>query len=84
MTVIIRTVEDSATEYFAYAKSLRVMATYFVYFTDDIWGAVALHNFIQMLQTHFKVPRIEVTLSDKSIHLKNDRLLDLLRNDEQE
>jgi|TARA_B100001971_G_scaffold34836_1_gene29798 hypothetical protein len=84
MTVIIRTVEDSSTEYFAYAKSMRGTATYFVYFTDDIWGAVALHNFIQMLQTHFKVPRIEVTLSDKSIHLKNDRLLDLLRNDEKE
>ena len=83
MTVIIRSVEDSATEYFAYTKSLRGTATYFVYFTDDIWGAVALHNFVQMLQTHFKVPRIEVTLSDKTIHLKNDRLLDLLRNDGQ-
>ena len=84
MTVIIRTVDDSSPEYFAYAKSMRGTATYFVYFTDGIWGAVALHNFIQMLQTHFKVPRIEVTLSDKSIHLKNDRLLDLLRNDEKE
>ena len=84
MTVIIRTVADSATVYFAYAKSMRGTATYFVYFTNDIWRAVALHNFIQMLQMHFKVPRIEVTLSDKSIHLKNDRLLDLLRNDEQE
>ena len=84
MTVIIRTVADSTTEYFAYAKSMRGTATYFVYFTDDIWGAVALHNFIQMLQTHFKVPHIEVTLSDRSIQLKNDRLLDLLRSDQQE
>ena len=84
MTLIIRAVADSPTEYFAYAKSMRGTATYFVYFTDDIWGAVALHNFIQMLQTHFKVPHIEVALSDRSIHLKNDRLLDLLRNDEQE
>ena len=56
MTVIIRTVEDSATEYFAYAKSLRVMATYFVYFTDDIWGAVALHNFIQCCKRISKFP----------------------------
>ena len=54
MTVIIRAVEDSSTEYFAYAKSMRGTATYFVYFTDDIWGAVALHNFVQMPANAFQ------------------------------
>ena len=33
-------------EYFAHTKSLRRKATYFVYFTDDIWGAIVLDNFV--------------------------------------
>jgi len=84
MTVTIRTVADSPNEYFAYAKSICGKATYFVYFTDDIWGAVALHNFVQMLQRHFKIPDIGLTLTDTRIHLKNDRILELLRNHDQD
>ena len=49
MTVIIKKLENKEHEYFAYAKSLCGKATYFVYFQDNIWGAVALHNFIAML-----------------------------------
>jgi len=41
MTVTVRRVENSQHEYFAYAKSICGKATYFLYFIDDIWGAVA-------------------------------------------
>ena len=50
MTVTVRRVESSEHEYFAYAKSICGKATHFVYFTDDIWGAIVLHNFVEMLQ----------------------------------
>ena len=50
MTVTIRRIEDSQREYFAYAKSICGKATYFLYFCDDIFGAVVLHNFVEMLR----------------------------------
>ena len=53
MTVTIRRIGDSDREYFAYTKSLCGRDTYFVYFTDDIWGAMTLHDFVEMLRKHF-------------------------------
>ncbi len=50
MTITIRKFENSDHEYIAYAKSLCGKATYFLYFSDDIWGAVVLCNFVQMLK----------------------------------
>ena len=49
MTVTIRKLDKTDHDYFAYTKSLCGKATYLVYFQDDIWGAMILHNFIDML-----------------------------------
>ncbi len=42
MTVTIRELEGSGDEYFAYTKSVCGKATYFVYFRDDIFGAMGM------------------------------------------
>lgn len=80
MTVTIRKLDNKEHEYFAYAKSLCGKATYFVYFTDDIWGALVLHNFVEMLQSFFKPSKVEVTLAEKELTLKNDAFLKLLKD----
>jgi len=79
MTVTIRKLDNKEHEYFAYVKSLCGKATYFVYFHDDIWGAITLHNFIEMLQTFFKPSKVNVILDEKNLTLKNDALLELLK-----
>lgn len=81
MTVTIRRIENSEHEYFAYAKSICGKATYFVYFTDDIWGAVVLHNFVEMLRRFFEKESIKVRLQDTAIQLKNEYLLTILREE---
>jgi hypothetical protein len=80
MIVTVRRVENSQHEYFAYAKSICGKATYFLYFTDDIWGAVVLHNFVEMLRRFFEKENVELRLQDTTIQLKNEYLLAILRN----
>jgi len=80
MTVTIRKLDNKEHEYLAYAKSLCGKATYFVYFTDDIWGALVLHTFIEMLRSFFNPEKVTVTLAEKDLILKNDALLELLKD----
>lgn len=79
MTVTIRKLDKSEHEYFAYAKSLCGKATYFLYFEDNIWGAVTLHNFIEMLKTFFQQKKVDVKIDNKSITIKNDFILELIK-----
>jgi len=79
MNVIIKKLENKEHEYFAYAKSLSGKATYFVYFQDNIRGAVALHNFIEMLRSFFQPANVLVTVADGNIKLQNDALLEVLK-----
>lgn len=80
MTVTIRKLNDKEHDYLAYAKSLCGHGTYFLYFTDDIWGAVLLHTFIEMLRSFFKPERVEVAVAEKDLTLKNNALLQLLKD----
>jgi len=78
MTVTIRHVEGSPREYFASSKSLAGKATYLAYFHDDIFGAVALLNFVEMLRRQFAAQSVEVKLLDSCIRPKNPALVELL------
>ena len=64
-------IENSDHEYFAYVKSICGKANYFLYFTDDIWGAVVLNNFVEMLRRFFVKENVKLRLQDKTIQLKN-------------
>ena len=79
MTVHIRALEGQGGEYFAYAKSVCGKATYFAYFHDDIFGAVVLVNFVEMLRSQFAAQRVEVKLLEGALQPKNPMLLELLR-----
>ena len=80
MTVTIRELEGSEGEYFAYTKSVCGKATYLAYFRDDIFGAVVLVNFVEMLRAQFAAKSVEVKLLESCIRPKNPILLGLLRN----
>jgi hypothetical protein len=80
MTVTIRKLDNKEHEYFAYAKSLCGKATYFVYFTDDIWGAVILYNFVEMLQSFFQPSTLTLRVDEQSISLKDDTLLEYFKD----
>jgi len=79
MNIIIRKLEHKEHEYLAYAKSLCGRGTYFVYFQDNIWGAVVLHNFIEMLRSFFQPPTVQVGIADKTLTLQDEALVELLK-----
>jgi len=79
VNVIIRKLDKTDHDYFAYTKSLCGKATYFVYFKDDIWGAMTLHNFIEMLKSFFNQKKVKISMQDKNIEIKNELFLKLIR-----
>lgn len=79
MRVTIRKLDNTEHEYFAYVKSLCGKATYFLYFDDSIWGAVTLHNFIEMLKSFFQPKKVEVTIAEECITIKNQSILELMK-----
>jgi hypothetical protein len=79
MTVTIRKLDKSEHEYFAYTKSICGKATYFLYFEDSIWGAITLHNFIEMLESFFQQKNVDVRIDEKSILIKNKNILKLIK-----
>ena len=84
MTVIIRKLDNTENEYLAYTKSLCGKSTYFLYFEDNIWGAVTLHNFIEMVKTFFEQEKVEVIIGNKSATVKNEMVLDLIKKEQDE
>ena len=81
MTVTVRRLEKSEDEYIAYAKSLCGKATYFLYFTDGLYGAVALCNFVAMLKGFFKVEQLDLTVHENAVSLKHEEMFALLKGD---
>jgi len=79
MTVTLRKLENSENEYIAYAKSLCGKATYFLYFTDGLYGAVALCNFVAMLKGFFTVDRLDVRVDENAVSLKHKEIYALLK-----
>jgi len=79
MTVTIRKLDNTDHDYFVYTKSLCGKATYFAYFHDDIWGAITLHNFIEMLKSFFNQEKVKVSMPDKNIEIKNELFLKFIR-----
>ena len=80
MTVIIRKLPDVQHEYLAYARSVSTRATYFLHFTDDIWGALSLNNFVEMLRKFFAQDTVKVELNESQPKIKNQAVLDILRD----
>ena len=78
MTVTIKTLSDSPTTYLALAHPWGDAATYLLCFTDDIFGAMNLHEFTEMLRTHFHLPEVELAFTDCNAHPDVDSLLRLL------
>ena len=79
MDFIIRKIENTKNEYFGYVKPNCFKSTYFIYFQDNVMGAVQLHNFIEMIKDFYKPKKVNISVSDKDITLKNDYILDVLR-----
>ena len=78
MTVAIRKIAGTDRDYLAYARKFAGRATCFVYFQDNLWGAVALHNFADMLRLTWG-HRPQLRFVEQDLSLKHPAVLKLLR-----
>ena len=74
LRITIKQVESRAGEYIAYYRSEFLNATYLVYFRDNIFGSVALHEFSEMLGSKYKESEIEFIISGQKLKFKSRAL----------
>ena len=77
-SITIKQIENRNQEYLAYYKSDFLKSTFCVSFSDDVFGAVSLVKFTEMIKTHFNEQNITLFISDKNIKFKSQALLDEL------
>ena len=80
--IIIRPVEHREGEYIAYYETEFLQATFSVLLKDNIFGALALQAFSEMVRKAFaknyRSAEIDFVLSTESMRLENKLLLDVL------
>ncbi len=80
--IIIRPVENREGEYIAYLENEFLQATFSILLKDNIFGALALHSFAEMIRKTFaknyRSGEIDFTVSNEAMSLKNKALLDVL------
>ena len=78
--IIIKSVENRKGEHIAYYKSDLMQATFSVYINDNIFGALALYRFTEMIRIsyakNYKTDRIDFVFSDNLMHFENKAVLD--------
>ena len=82
INIIIRPVEHREGEYIAYYEAEFLQATFSVLLKDNIFGALALQAFSEMVRKAFaknyRSSEIDFMLSSESMTLENKLLLDVL------
>ena len=79
--IIIKSVDNKKGEHIAYYKSDLMQATFSVYINDNIFGALALHKFAEMIRIsygkNYKTDK-DFVFSDDLMHFENKAVLDVV------
>jgi len=78
LKITIKQVESRPGEYIAYYRSEFLNATYLVYFRDNIFGSVALHEFSEMLRSKYRGSEVEFIISPEKLRFKSKALEEAL------
>ena len=82
LKIIIKSMDNRETEYFAYYESEFLKATFSVYIHDNIFGALALNKFAEMIKEQYgkeyRNKRVEFIISDEPVSFKNKAILDVI------
>ena len=78
LQIMIKQVEDKEGEYIAYYRSEFLNATYLVYFRDNIFGSVALHEFSEMIKSKYRESEVKFEISNEKVEFKSKALLEVM------
>ncbi len=73
--IIIKKLENKENFFIAYIKNPILNASFSVCFIDSICGAVALNEFFQMLKSKYVKENFEFVISDETVDINNECLL---------
>jgi len=80
--IIIRPVENREGEHIAYFTNEFLKATFSVLMKDNIFGALALHSFAEMIRKifgkNYRSGEIDFEVSGEAMSFQNKALLDVL------
>ena len=79
MTLTVQSLTDSPHSYLASAVSPYGTSTFLLHFHADIFGAMSLYEFAEMLRKHHGLPEIDLAFRDTPLDLSDGSLLSLLR-----
>jgi hypothetical protein len=82
MTLTITSLADCPHSYLASVASPSG-GTLLLHFRDDIFGAMSLYEFAEMVRKHHGLPEIELSFRDARLDLGDGSLLNLLRYHEE-
>ena len=78
--ITIKQIEGRQGEYLAFYKSEFLKATYSVFFTDNIYGCIALTDFAEMLKHKYNEERVNFVISNEKLTFQYPQLLDIMIN----
>ncbi len=80
--IIIRPVEDRKGEHIAYYTNEFLKATFSVHLKDNIFGALALHSFAEMIRKtygkNYRNGEIDFKVSSEAMSFQNKAVLDVV------
>lgn len=76
--IIIRQSSVNSKEYEARFIDEFLQATFYLVFTDNIYGAVALNRFAEMIKTFYEIKHIPLTIEEQES--KNSSLIEFIAN----
>jgi hypothetical protein len=82
MTITVRSLADSPDSYLASAAGPYGTSSFLLHFRADVFGAMSLHEFADMLRKHYGLPEVDLTFRDSRLQLQDGSLLSLLQEHE--
>jgi len=78
LAVTIQALSGRDGEYLAYFRSEPLDATFSLYFRDSLMGAIAVHQFAEMLRKSYGVDGVRLELCDQALVFRSPAVLDVL------
>jgi len=82
LTVIVRKINSDELGYLAIVKSFGA-GVFFAYIKDNVFGAITLNRFLEMIRTGFNVKQISIKLELKKVEIRSNFLLQALKEAEE-
>ena len=79
--VELRKIDNVDSGYLALVKKFGT-GVFFAHIRDDVYGAVALNQFLEMLRSQDNVHPITIKLTDKKVEIKSSFLLEVLKKED--